>query len=212
MILTIGDSYTYGDELNDTNNAWPYVLAKKLGTTVNNLGKSGSSNDRIFRLAITETLTTPYDIVICAWTELSRLDLVVNGAEFQVTSASHWHHSRYPWIKEYYANHYDEGHAAKTWLTKILALQGYFKFKNQRYLFTSMNGRWDQEAYYKQFKLYDLYKSIDQLYYVDWISGNGMTVWQGDCPKGPKGHPLELGHQRIAEKINEHIRHLGWVS
>ena len=41
---------------------------------------------------------------------------------------------------------------------------------------------------------------------------DGMVEWMGDCPKGPGGHPLELGHQRIAKKINEHIRNLGWLS
>ena len=54
----------------------------------------------------------------------------------------------------------------------------------------TMNGRW---------------------YWMDWQS-EGMIEWMGDCPKGPGGHPLTLGHQRIANKINEHIRNLGWLS
>jgi lysophospholipase L1-like esterase len=44
----------------------------------------------------------------------------------------------------------------------------------------------------------------------NWVIGS-MVEWMGDCPKGPGGHPLELGHQRIAEKINEHIKRLGWI-
>jgi hypothetical protein len=40
----------------------------------------------------------------------------------------------------------------------------------------------------------------------------GFVEWMWDCPKGPGGHPLELGHQRIAEKINEYIRNIGWFS
>jgi hypothetical protein len=28
-----------------------------------------------------------------------------------------------------------------------------------------------------------------------------MLEWMGDCPKGPGGHPLELGHARIADAI-----------
>jgi hypothetical protein len=41
---------------------------------------------------------------------------------------------------------------------------------------------------------------------------SGFVEWMWDCPKGSGGHPLELGHQRIAEKINEHIKTIGWIS
>jgi hypothetical protein len=39
-----------------------------------------------------------------------------------------------------------------------------------------------------------------------------FVEWTYGCPQGPNGHFLEEGHQRVAEKINEHIRNLGWVS
>jgi hypothetical protein len=47
--------------------------------------------------------------------------------------------------------------------------------------------------------------------YLGWPT-EGLVEWMGDCDKGPGGHPLEQGHIRIALKINEHIRNLGWVS
>ena len=52
---------------------------------------------------------------------------------------------------------------------------------------------------------------VDTEYCIDWPNGH-MCEWMGNSPKGPGGHPLELGHQRIAERINEHIRNLGWIS
>ena len=33
----------------------------------------------------------------------------------------------------------------------------------------------------------------------------GMVEWAYDTPQGPNGHPLELGHKRIADKIAEYI-------
>ncbi len=33
-ILTLGDSFTFGAELSDISNAWPYLLGKKLGYEV----------------------------------------------------------------------------------------------------------------------------------------------------------------------------------
>jgi hypothetical protein len=94
-------------------------------------------------------------------------------------------------------------------------LQSYFKQNNQRYLFLSTFGIWSdlREAHYDEYmlKLQYLVDQVDSACYIDWPKW-GMVDWQGDCPRGPGGHPLELGHQRIAERINEHIRHLGWLS
>ena len=51
---------------------------------------------------------------------------------------------------------------------------------------------------------------VDDNYYIGWKEGRGMVDWQGN-DIGPRGHPLKLGHQRIAERIYEHIRSLGWL-
>jgi hypothetical protein len=39
-----------------------------------------------------------------------------------------------------------------------------------------------------------------------------MMEWTYKTPQGPAGHFLEEGHQKVAEKINEYIRNIGWVS
>jgi hypothetical protein len=39
-----------------------------------------------------------------------------------------------------------------------------------------------------------------------------MMEWTYETPQGPGGHFLEQGHVIVADKINEYIRHLGWVS
>ena len=49
-IVAAGDSFTYGEELADLQNAWPYVLGKKISAEVVNLGRPACSNDKIFRL------------------------------------------------------------------------------------------------------------------------------------------------------------------
>ena len=72
-----------------------------------------------------------------------------------------------------------------------------------------MNQAWD--AFVDKLDIEYLINQIDTTYYIGWPN-QGLTTWMGDCPKGPGGHPLELGHQRIAEHINEHIRNLGWIS
>ena len=212
MILTIGDSFTYGQELADREkDAWPYVLARKLNLGVDNLAVPAGSNDRTFRLAVNGCLSNKYKLIICGWTEVSRIDTTVNGKELQITSGSTWLHKKMPWVKEYYANHYDERLAQETWLTKLITLQELFKNKNQKYLFVSMDSRWDWEEYYNKLELMHLVEQVDKEYYVGWPQ-EGFTHWQDKAPLGPNGHPLELGHQRIADKIYEHIRNQFWVS
>ena len=52
---------------------------------------------------------------------------------------------------------------------------------------------------------------IDSTYYIGWPNET-MMEWTYGTPQGPGGHFLEQGHQRVADKIYEHIRYLGWVS
>jgi len=211
MIFTIGDSFTYGAELaNREQDAWPYILARKLNLDVDNLACPGGSNDRMFRLTIDNIIQKSYKLVIVAWTEPSRLDLMWRGEELQITSASFHHHTRFPWIKQYYAEHYDLRHATQTWLAQVLALQDFLKQREQKYVFVSMNGQWD-EYYYKNLNLEHMANTVDRKHYLGWPE-EGFTHWQDGCPLGPNGHPLELGHQRIADKIYEHIRNQFWVS
>ena len=211
MILTIGDSFTYGAELaNREHDAWPYVLARKLNLNVDNLACPGGSNDRMFRITVDRVVQKNYKLVIIGWTEPSRLDLMFNGEELQITSASYHYHARFPWIKQYYAEHYDLRHATQTWLAQVLALQDFLKQREQKYVFVSMNGQWD-EYYYKNLNLEHMANAVDREHYLGWPQ-EGFTHWQDNAPIGSSGHPLELGHQRIADKIYEHIRNQFWVS
>ena len=72
MILTVGDSFTYGEELtNRTLDAWPYVLSRLLSNEVLNLGKGAGSNQYIVRTVIEETAKQKFDLVIIGWSDTS---------------------------------------------------------------------------------------------------------------------------------------------
>lgn len=234
-ILAIGDSFTYGSELPDASRtltsipgtviynipsklAWPYLLAQKTSGTVDNLGMPGGSNSRIFRVAIKESLLKKYDLVICAWTHLARLDIVHHEIEFPVTlKSSEWLMNEVPWVKDFFKISYDSSHAAETWMAQLIALQDFFKHNNQQYIFLNMEGSEIFPGFLGVEKnrvtprFAELEKRLDKTYYMGWPD-TGMVDWMGDAPKGPGGHPLELGHKRIADKIYEHIGNLGWLS
>ena len=153
-ILAIGDSFTFGEELPDVpapgvngrtwNNrppasAFSYatLLAKQLGATITNLGMPGGSNSRIFRVAMDQSSLEKYNIVICGWTEISRLDIQYGHKDFPAGMhgrGASLAKDKFPWVKDYYKLNYSDDHAYYTWLAQLIALQNHFKFINQRYL------------------------------------------------------------------------------
>jgi lysophospholipase L1-like esterase len=221
-VLTVGCSFTYGEELTmPQSDAWPALIAKANNWQVINRGKGGGSNDRNIRIVIDE-IENNYDLIIVAWTTYDRFEInytnnngvakAIDPVDISITMAEK---INFKWALDYYTNHHDRFYSYQKWLRQIILLQSYLKQCNQKYIFCNTFGIWSdlRETSYKDFmpKLIELTKQVDGEYYVGWPEW-GMLDWMGDCPKGPGGHPLELGHQRIAEHINEHIRNLGWVS
>jgi lysophospholipase L1-like esterase len=213
-ILAIGDSFTFGAELPDVPTtlglsgrhfwneqtlasidvktsqfAWPELLAKKLNQKVNNLSAVGGSNDRIFRIAVNESSLSRYDLVICAWTSLGRLDLWFNGEECMISpNVPVW-----PWVKIYYSDHYNKLQEQQKWLSQLICLQSYFQQKNQKYIFVNALKNNIDPGYNH------LVQQLDPRYFVNW-SGSFWN-WCKDLPCGPGGHFLEEGHQLVAERL-----------
>jgi len=211
-ILACGCSFTAGQELPDAINtyeiskyAYPSLLADIFNGEVKNISLSGGSNARIFRKVIDEVTKNSYDLVLCGWTTDNRIDLQFQGID--IASIGNHAYKTYPWLKTYYVEHSDNVTDAQTWFAQILGLESYLKAINQKYIFISLFPLNDEQRKWHQ----HLIEKVDKKYFLGWPD-LGMVDFQGDCPKGPGGHPLELGHQRIANKIYEHIRYLGWFS
>jgi hypothetical protein len=233
-VLVVGDSFTAGDELPDyravsghrdvtSKFAWPALLANNNSWTVDNFGKGGASNDRSIRVVFDE-INKNYDLIILAWTTYDRFEISKTNNQslakpietinvnFNVAQKMT---PKLDWAVEFYLHHNDRFYNYQKWLRQIIMMQSYLKQIGQKYLFCNTFGIMSdlREDAYNDFmpKLEYLTKQVDGKYYIGWPD-MGMLDWMGDCSKGPGGHPLELGHQRIAERINEHIRYLGWIS
>jgi hypothetical protein len=208
-LLTVGDSFTYGAELAHPSwDSWPVLLARKNNWQIVNQGKGGGSNDRIIRMVF-EEMQNNYDLIIVGWTSYDRFE--VNNTDISIYTAENRPLlDEWKWTKDYYKYGYDAYYNFTKYLRQMILLQNHFKQHNQRYIFC--NAMETPELYSEQIWATPthLIDQIDPTYFIGWPKEH-MGTWQGDCPRGPGGHPLELGHQRIAERINEHIRHLSWI-
>jgi lysophospholipase L1-like esterase len=200
MILTAGDSFTYGDELTDrVNSAWPYRLANMLSSAVLNLGESGASNDTIVRLILEQTCQHRFELVVVAWTNPERFEAWSELCQRPI-SIMHNSQAGLPWTDDYYRYSYNSEYSYQLWFHQVLLLQQYLNSINQPYLFVNVAGLYDQHT-----KNSVIARHIDHIRYPGWPT-QGILEWTQDLARGPDGHPLEAGHQRIADKIYEYIR------
>ena len=207
-ILTVGDSFTYGEELDDRNLAWPLLLANQLQAAVTNLGQPSASNDNILRN------DTP-NLVIVAWTNLGRSEWADEVGPYDIWpgySGNMFTRDGALWRQElltYINKYHDTVYFYKKFLQQVILLQNFLQNKNIKYVMLNTV----QNEYYKH-KFFD-----GKIWYFDQINQEqflgfdkeGMAEWTYGLPQGPNGHFLEAGHQRVADKINDHIRNLGWL-
>jgi len=193
-LITIGDSYTYGQELeNREQDAWPALVAQALDCELVNLAMPGASNDYIFRTAIDNA----DEFMIVAWSECTRTEFFDDDRVKQVSS---WWSKR-PWFKELYAQRLNERHQFIKTLSYIVALQ-----KLDRCIQCSTFSNGGMFLKYANDTLVQHWANkIDTDKYIGYPDSQ-MTRWVGNAPTGPGNHPLELGHRRIATELLKHIR------
>jgi hypothetical protein len=210
-LLTVGDSFTYGEELSDATKSWPNVLGQYLGYEVTNLGQPGSGNTQIIRKVV-ENIHN-YDLIIIAWSHYARIEFADKNGVFDIWPGANLAvHNFLPYRKElvnYVTKYYNDLYFYQQYLVNILLLQGYLVQHKQQYLMVnSFGNNWDD--FKDKNNITQLAEQIDTNYFLGWPNDQ-MVEWTYGCAKGPGGHFLEDGHRKVAEKINEHIRSLGWI-
>jgi hypothetical protein len=185
MILINGCSFTTGEES-------PISWADYIPNSVN-IAKSGASNDYIIRSTVlTIELEKKYDKVIIAWTSPNRIEI----GDKHLTPSSY---RKYGLIVDEVFREWDEKWAYWKFITQTQLLHAYLDSKSIPHVFVSA------------FDIQRMANGNGLPCYLGWPN-EGFVEWMGDCPKGPEGHPLQDGHIQIANKINEHIRRIGWIS
>lgn len=209
-ILTLGDSFTYGDELEDRTNAWPYLLANKLKCEVDNLGHCGGGNHRMVRLMLSRDIIE-YDLVVLAWSGFDRIEVADECSIWELFPGASVNTYRIPnkevkWRKtliDYTNRHHNEEYLYRQYLGYCILAQSYLKLHNIPYIMldTFINHKIaDRFASVNN----DLIKQIDTTNFLGWPT-ESMEEWTMGTLHGPRGHFLEEGHQIVAEKLYNHL-------
>lgn len=208
-LLTAGDSFTYGDELADINSAWPYLLAKRIGCELSNLAVSGVGNSQITRTVVENYHDA--DLIIIAWSDYARIEFADDHGVYDIWpgcrgiafDAELGYRRK---LLDYINRNHNFRYLYKQYLINILLLQSFLQQQNKKYIMMDAFGNLE-----KRREFYNLTKQVNTTNYLGWPNET-MMEWTYGCPQGPGGHFLEEGHERVANKIYEHIGNLGWLS
>jgi lysophospholipase L1-like esterase len=212
-LLTIGDSFTYGEELLDINNAWPYILGQRIGYEVTNLGNPASSNDRIVRVLLEYLIENcnHTDLVIIGWSLLGRAEFADELGYYDIwPGAGRYYGDHRNQVVKYISTYHSREAYFRKYLQQIILVQEFLKHRNIKYVMLDVLAN-DYYRKQHQFSWNNYENQIDQTNYID-FNKSGMCEWASGTPTGSQGHFLEEGHRIVANRIYEHIRHLGWVS
>ena len=212
-LYTVGDSFTYGEELEDRNNAWPHVLGKQLGYKVINEGRRGTGNHFFVKRTINAVIEHAPDLIVVGWTSCGRQEFNDMHGAFTIwpgcSEYAYWLNPDQakdvdrPSIARWLTMYSEPVYEFRNWIRQVILLQSFLKQNNVEYRFVNTFDNLGL-IYQLDHRADDLIGMIDTTKFVGWPTTQ-MVEMMGDAPKGPDGHPLELGHQRIAEAIHAHI-------
>jgi hypothetical protein len=196
-LVTLGDSWVYGDELGQDNyrvrHGWPYLVASKFGLTLENLAFNGESlQSSIWSILWwLENHYTPDSLIILGMTNSWRTSWFrashandVNPWSAHINIVAPFDEPQYHLLKKIHidCSTCDELHRFNR-KQAVLFFEGLSRNQNLQVL------------------LFDLYPDQHNVYGSNHMyPGQNATDWVGHHTK-PLGHPDETGHIIIAEKL-----------
>jgi len=227
MLWVTGCSHTYGNDLVDKTQAWPYLLANMLGLDCVNNAVSGGSNERIVYQTIK---SKPASLKIIAWSYIERTTRYDPDNNFEVNFNPQLVHTLYDkrdsflqYGKLHYTQWYNDLYAFKQWLQQIILLQRYLH--DQPYLmlnathnrfenytsswetfnsnvkeFVCFNHMSDEELYNEHCEIQQYLDLIDTRCYYN-INEFYITKLHETYPVGKTGHLLDQAQEEIAKRL-----------
>ncbi len=201
-IVSCGDSFFYGSDLQDLTKTWPALIADRLGRDHICYASPGVGNSQILQ----QIIRAYHDhgntaIYLVNWTWIDRFDYVsVNDEK--------WHTVRpsldNPQLDEfYYRNFHSE--LADKFHSLVYISQAQHLLQHTRYVMTYMDyllldQRWHRPNYvtYLQDQVRNNLKDFDGKNFLDWSRNRGYEISE-------RWHPLEQAHIQAANYWVDYI-------
>ena len=206
-LIAHGCSFTHGEELQDpSTGSWPALVADQLGVELVNLGQPAYSNDAILQDIVAQDINNIpaghqpswenyTDLVIICWTTNLRMMFTDDGGSYTIMARSKEQGYRKQ-ISDLLMATNDSRWLYERWLTQVILAQSYLDGRHAKFLFFSA---FDNQGSFKDLRT-PLKAKIDASRFIGWPN-EGFVEWAYPCELGPRGHPLERGHAKVADKL-----------
>lgn len=201
LLATFGCSFTSGEELaNPVTEAWPNILAAKLGYTVHNYGLNGASNDYILRSLVESVSTHRLDAVVIMWTDLIRQEVVDEGGYWHWNPSNVEYGSRAEHAK-YLTLNVNEQFSFEKYLQQIILAQALLEKENIPYLMVNAFNNYNYLRKYTS----PLLNKVATEHFMLWPFGDFYHA-SFEYGYNPGNHPNAAAHQRIADLIHTNLK------
>ena len=197
-LITHGCSFTYGEELQDPSvSSWPALVSAQLGIDLVNLARPAYSNDAILQDIVAQDINqSDYsDLIVICWTSNLRMMFHDMDGHYTVMSTTKDKGHRKQ-ISDLLLTTTDLRWLYERWLTQVILAQSYLESRHAKYLFFNAFDNQDANKTLKS----PLKSKINTSHFIGWPD-QGFTEWAYPCKLGPRGHPLEQGHSKVADKL-----------
>jgi hypothetical protein len=208
-VYTFGDSFTYGEELDDPcTQSWPALVANNLDKQLINRSLPGCSNQYIVKKVMSEVANLTHSdeqLFLIAWTSCGRMEFADDDGVFDI-----WPGTQRRWripvpyretLMKYITVHNNVEHQYRNWLRQCILLQDFLVNRNIQYRFiTAFDNHILNQKYWDTADPYN--RLLDTKKFIGWPDVSLMEI-MGDCAKGDRGHPLEEGHKRISDYVTD---------
>jgi hypothetical protein len=196
MIVSCGDSFFYGSDLQDTTQTWPSLIANKLGHDYQCLAQPGVGNLRILQQIIEAQAQHGTNAVYAInWTWIDRYDYVSTQDET-------WHTIRpalddSPHDDLYYRHFHSE--LADKFRNLVVVSQACDLLVGHKFVMTYMDPllldqQWHAPNYVQilQQKIHNHLNDFGGMTFLEWSRNNHF-------PESAHWHPLEQAHTEAAK-------------
>jgi len=182
-LICSGDSFTSGYGLADSAKTWPHILANKLNIGITNLAREGMGNEYIIRSIIDQNIDS--GLVICGFTHPSRAEFI-DAKINKIFTTIPFRRGQTDFENMFWNDYYDELYYYEKFVTQVKMFSAYLKHNNIPYLF------------FDAMPIKHYYKNIDTNYL--WFNNENMCSITYPH-KLPDGHPNEIAHEKMAERL-----------